>query len=121
MEELALWKVLACFGKEQVNRVLQDPQRQSTYPEMFEMLDSAQDRAKYDVLIPPSLLKEIASIEPFCYVFAFRENELICRDKIERVPNDFKIVSPLEALERFEGNLMLEAVDYGTSKITGNS
>jgi hypothetical protein len=118
MEGLALWKALTCFGQEQVNKVLQDPQQRSTYPKLFETLDSANKRARYDTIIPPSLLKEIASTEPYLYVFAFRGDELICRDRIERIPTDFKIILPLEALERFGGDLMLAAVDYGTSKIT---
>jgi hypothetical protein len=71
-------------------------------------------------MIPPAMLNEIAFIEPRLYLFAFREDELICRNKIEQIPSDFKIISPREALERFGGDWMLEAVDYGTSQVTGD-
>jgi hypothetical protein len=118
MDGLTLWKTLACFGQEQTTKVLQDPRWRNVYPELFEVFDSATKRTKYDTTIPLPLLKEIASTEPSLYIFAFREEELICRDVIARIPSDFKIITPLEALERFGGDLMLEAVDYGTSKVT---
>src|SRR3989304_4286722 len=117
MDGFALWKALACFGEEQTNKVLLDPQWRRIYPEVFERLDSEVKRTKYDTLIPLPILRVIAASEPHLLAFGFREAELICRADTDKIPSGFTMISPLEALDRFGGNLLLEAVDYGTSKV----
>lgn len=115
MGELEFWKALTCFGEEPVKTVIQDPQWHEMFSDVFESLDSKDDRVRYNTIIPLAMLKAMASFEPHQYAFGYRNNVLKCRPRSEEIPAGFIILSPLEALERFGSELLLEAVDYGTA------
>jgi hypothetical protein len=115
MNEFKYWQVRACFGVAQVTQVLADSKWHDVYPSVFQNLESDDARTRYDTLIPTAILREIASSKPYLYAFGAQGNMLKCRPHPEDLPPNFRFLSPLEALEEFGGELLLEAVDYGTA------
>ena len=121
VNEFEFWKVLTCFGEEQVKHVLQDPQWSETFSDVFQRLESEDDSIRYNTMIPFAMIKAIATIKPYQYAFGFHGNVLKCRPQPEDIPPDFIILSPLEALEKFGIKPLFEAVDYGTAIVNKGS
>ncbi len=117
MNELKLWQALACFGQEQVARVLEDPQWQKIFPDVLQRLASKDDRARYDTLIPAPMLKTMAARKPYQYAFGVRGNTLMCCPHPEDMPEGFLILLPLEVLDRYGSELLFEAVDRGAAVV----
>ena len=115
MRGLKFWQALTCFGKDQVMSVLQTRDWRAMYADVFKDLESRDDRVRNGAVIPLRILKAMASVTPYLYAFGAREASLICRPRAEDLPPDFTYLTPLEALENFGGEAMVEAVDYGSA------
>ena len=117
MNGLKYWKVLVCFGTKQTEKVLENPHWRDVFPDVFQGLAATDLPTKGATIIPNDIVRAIAEVQPYENIFGFQGNILRTRTRPEEMPDGYELLTPLEALERFGGECMRQAVDYGSVDI----